>query len=159
LDSCRRRLFELDKPTKRKLTKTQNNKMQMKKLIVILISLILTTNLVAQDDLLKGVEENKPKTEKVIRAFKSTRVINAHSTEMLPKGNLDFRILHRFGPVKNGIKDFFGLDDAYMRMAFDYGLSDNLMIGAGRSTFRKEFDVFAKARVLQQINTATFPSP
>jgi hypothetical protein len=123
--------------------------MHIKRFIVLMLSLPCSLMVFAQDDMLKGIED-KPQTEKVTRAFKSTRVINAHSTEMLPKGNLDFRILHRFGPVKNGMKDFFGLDDAYMRMSFDYGLSDNLMIGVGRSSFRKEYDVFAKARLIQQ---------
>ena len=124
--------------------------MLIKRVISVMLSLVGSFALFGQDDMLKGIEENKPLTEKVTRAFKSTRVINAHSTEMLPKGNLDFRILHRFGPVKNGIKDLFGLDDAYMRMAFDYGLTDNFMVGVGRSTFRKEYDVFAKARLIQQ---------
>jgi hypothetical protein len=122
-----------------------------KKVMITFACLLFLTHVIAQDvDLLKGVEDTTPQTVKVTRAFKSTRVINSHSTEMLPKGTLDFRILHRFGPVKNGMKDFFGLDDAYMRMSFDYGITDNFMIGAGRSSFRKEYDLFGKVRMLQQ---------
>jgi hypothetical protein len=49
-------------------------------------------------------------------AFKSTRVINAHSLEMLRKGTLDTRILHRFGLVNNGIDQLFGPDQASMRL-------------------------------------------
>ena len=69
---------------------------------------------------------------------------------MIGKKNLDFRILHRFGLVNDGIKEMFGLDHARMRMGFDYGLGKNFTVGIGRSTLRKEFDLFAKARVLQQ---------
>jgi hypothetical protein len=128
-----------------------SNNFCTKTLIIFIACLFMAGGLFAQDvDLLKGIEDTTPKTVKVTRAFKSTRVINAHSTEMLPKGTLDFRILHRFGPVKNGMKDFFGLDDAYMRMSFDYGITDNFTIGGGRSSFRKEYDVFGKLRVLQQ---------
>lgn len=109
----------------------------------------------AQDEsMLKSIEDSLPTTEKVTGAFKSTRVINAHSTEMLAKGNLDFRILHRFGFVSAGVKQLFGLDAASMRLSFDYGITNNIMIGIGRSTFRKEIDAFIKGRILQQTKGA-----
>src|SRR5438105_12904534 len=124
----------------------------MKKILVtcVLLTLLLPVLVLAQESLLKGVEDSVPAWEKVSSSFKSTRVINGHSTEMLAKGNLDFRILHRFGRVNSGIKQWFGLDAAQMRIAFDYGITDNFMIGGGRSTYRKEFDGFAKWRVFQQ---------
>jgi hypothetical protein len=123
----------------------------MKQYFLFIICLFSRTALFAQEeDLLKGIEDKTPKSQKVSKTFKSTRVINAHSTETLGKGNLDFRILHRFDPINDGMKEFFGLDHAYMRMSFDYGLSDRVMIGAGRTTFRKEYDVFAKAKLMQQ---------
>jgi hypothetical protein len=83
-------------------------------------------------------------------AFKSSRVINGQSMELIGAGVLDFRILHRFGQVDQGSYDMFGLDQASMRMGFDYGVSRNLTIGIGRSTLRKEFDGFLKYRLLQQ---------
>lgn len=89
-------------------------------------------------------------TQKISGTFNSTRVINAHSTEMLVKGSMDVRILHRFGLINQGYKQFYGLDNATMRIGFDYGVTENLMIGIGRSTFRKELDAFAKFRILQQ---------
>jgi hypothetical protein len=106
------------------------------------------------ESLMTGLEDSTPVTQKVTGAFKSTRVINAHSIEMLAKGNLDFRILHRFGFVSDGIKQFFGLDQASMRMSFDYGITNNFTIGIGRSTFRKEIDMFAKTRIVQQTRGA-----
>ena len=122
----------------------------IKNLIAGIILITMLSPVMAQESLLKEIEDSVPVREKVTSAFKSTRVINAHSIEMLAKGNLDFRILHRFGPVNDGVKEWFGLDHASMRMSFDYGLTNNLMIGIGRSTFRKEIDYFAKARVFQQ---------
>lgn len=103
----------------------------------------------AQDDLLSllGEEESG---DKVINAFKSPRVINGHSMEMLGAGSLDFRILHRFGQLNQGFYNFFGLDNASMRMGFDYGLTPNLTLGIGRSTSRKELDGFLKYRLLWQ---------
>lgn len=102
-------------------------------------------------DLEKMLEQDaKPKKEYAKNAFKSTRVVMGHSMEMLGKGVLDFRILHRFGMIKDGISELFGLDQASMRMGFDYGITRNLTIGYGRSTFNKEYDGFVKYRLLHQ---------
>lgn len=121
------------------------------KLALLFLALFTGTSLFAQDeDLLKLVGDDKPKKEYVENAFKSSRVINGHSMEMIAKGNLDFRILHRFGLVNSGAKNFFGLDQASMRMGFDYGVSTNLTIGVGRSTLDKELDGFIKWRILRQ---------
>jgi Membrane bound beta barrel domain (DUF5777) len=126
----------------------------MKRTITTLTLLILITASKAQDSSLISSLEDNTSTQKITGTFKSTRVINAHSTEMLHKGDLDFRIMHRFGAVSTGIKELFGLDKASMRISFDYGISNNLMVGLGRSTLLKDFDVFAKARILQQAKGA-----
>jgi hypothetical protein len=129
----------------------------MRKLIVLGLSLIALSSsqtVFAQtdvSDLDKMMEEDsKPKKEFAKNAFKSSRVVNGHSMEMLGKGVLDFRILHRFGMIKDGYREFFGLDQASMRMGFDYGITKNLTIGYGRSTFQKELDGFVKYRILHQ---------
>lgn len=131
----------------------------MTKLITsIFLCSILFAQTVKAQSLLKGVEDSVPVKEKVTGAFKSTRVINAHSIEMLHKGNLDFRIMHRFDPISSGIKQLYGLDQARMRISFDYGISDNTTVGFGRSTFRKELDLFIKTRIIQQ-STGEKPVP
>src|SRR3954470_17043220 len=120
--------------------------------LLLLLFVFLTAKSFAQDtDLLKGVEDTTPKKEYVYNAFKSSRVIMTHSMEMLRPGVLDFRILHRFGRVNGGAYEFFGLDGpASVRLGLDYGVTDNLTVGIGRSTFNKELDGFAKYRVIHQ---------
>lgn len=118
--------------------------------ITFFLCSILFCMQVQAQSLLKEVEDSIPANQKVTSAFKSTRVINAHSIEMLHKGNLDFRIMHRFGFISSGVKQLYGLDNASMRISFDYGITDNTTIGFGRSTFRKELDLFLKTRLLQQ---------
>jgi hypothetical protein len=103
-----------------------------------------------EEDLLKSVATDSLQKAYVTSAFKSSRVINGHSMEFIGKGVLDFRILHRFGPVNQGIKELFGLDNASMRMGFDYGLGKNLTIGIGRTTLKKELDGFLKFRPVHQ---------
>ena len=82
--------------------------------------------------------------------FKSTRVISGHSIETIGKYNLDFRISHRFGYLNSGVENFFGLDNATMRIGLDYGVTNRLMIGIGRSNVKKELDGFVKYKLLRQ---------
>jgi hypothetical protein len=82
--------------------------------------------------------------------FKSTRIINLHSIEQAAGGVLDFRISHRFGFVNTGAYELFGLDGATMRLGLEYGITDWLMVGVGRSSFNKTLDGFAKAKILRQ---------
>lgn len=125
--------------------------MKVKNCISIAILCLFVMKVNAQEkNIMDELLDSSKQTQKISGAFKSTRVINAHSTEMLAKGNLDIRILHRFGLVDQGIKRMFGLDQASMRMGADYGITNNIMIGLGRSTFRQEFDAFVKVRILQQ---------
>ncbi len=113
----------------------------------------------AQDeDLLKLLGDEKPQKVRTKYAFKSPRVINGHSMEFLNPGTMDFRILHRFGEVNQGYKNFFGLDQASMRMGFDFGILQNLMVGIGRSTYKKEVDVFLKYAPIRQA-TGPWGSP
>jgi hypothetical protein len=130
----------------------------MKKIFFIpLLFCVLTSKGQETKSLLDDLED-KPAKEFVTGAFKSTRVINAHSIEMVAKGNLDVRILHRFGTIKNGLKDLFGLDFASMRMGFDYGITNNFTVGVGRSTSLKDLDFFGKYRFVQQSKGAnSFP--
>lgn len=123
----------------------------MKKLnyLFIIASLICISPVYSQD-LLSELGEEPEQTIKITNAFKSSKVISSHSMEMIPAGTLDYRILHRFGPVDQGFEEFFGLDQATMRMSFDYGITKNLMAGIGRSTFKKELDAFIKYRILWQ---------
>ena len=110
----------------------------------------------AQDDPFAVLEKNtKPTTTYATATFKATRVINGHSVETMKKKHLDFRIAHRFGSLFDpnsggGAYNYFGMDQATMRMSFEYGLTDNLMIGIGRSTTNKTFDYFAKMKLLKQ---------
>jgi len=82
--------------------------------------------------------------------FKSTRIVNGHSIENVGAGVLDFKILHRFGAINQGGYNFFGLDQATMRLGLDYGINSKLMIGIGRSTFEKQYDAFFKYRIIRQ---------
>lgn len=102
------------------------------------------------DDLLSLLGDDEPELEYVSAAFKSTRVINGHSLENTAHGVLDFRIGHRFGMLNGGVNEFFGLDQATIRLGLDYGITDRFMVGIGRSSFQKTLDGFVKYKILRQ---------
>lgn len=90
--------------------------------------------------------------------FSTTRNINSQSVETLKKKNLDFRVTHRFGDIagtNGGFHNWWGLDNSSdIRIAFEYGITDNLMIGLGRSKgagpVYEFIDGFVKYRILTQ---------
>lgn len=101
-------------------------------------------------DLLSLLGEEEQTTDYTIATFKSTRVINMHSVENVAAGHLDFRISHRFGTINSGAQNLWGLDQAYMRLGFEYGITDHLMAGFGRSNVNKEIDGFVKYKIFRQ---------
>lgn len=94
-------------------------------------------------------DEQVVRNEPVSATFKTTRIVNGQSVENVAAGVLDFRVCHRFGQLKD-VDNFFGLDNANTSIGFDYGVTDWLMVGINRSTYEKEFQGLAKARLLRQ---------
>ncbi|MFD2721984.1 DUF5777 family beta-barrel protein [Hymenobacter monticola] len=115
--------------------------------------LALATPARAQTDLLRDLEKqttDSTQQETVAATFKGTHIINAQSVETPGRGTLAFLIQHRFGTLNSGAYEFFGLDNAELRLSFEYGLSDRLAVGVGRSSQEKTFDGFLKYRALRQ---------
>ena len=116
----------------------------IKKTHTLLLSLLIVGHSFGQD---------------IQETFTSSRIINGHSVETLKARILQFRIEHRFGDfagANGGIQNMFGFDNvADVRFAFEYGVSDKLMLGFGRSKgtgapYRSLLDGFVKYRFLTQ---------
>lgn len=125
----------------------------MKKTVLLFTFLLFipTALLFAQDDLLKELEESTPKdTEYAFQTFKGTRLVNGQSVETKSKGTLEFIFAHRFGAVNDGYYEMFGLDQAHVRLGLEYGITDRLGIGIGRSSFDKIKDGFLRYKILKQ---------
>jgi len=77
--------------------------------------------------------------------FWATSLVTLPSVTAVPSGDLVFTIQHAFGPVSDGFKELFGLDrSANIRFGLDYGVSDRVSLGIGRSRFDKVYDMRAK---------------
>jgi lipopolysaccharide assembly outer membrane protein LptD (OstA) len=123
----------------------------MKKLLFLLFC---APPLFAQDDLLDMLEKEDAKKVTYTQAtFKGSRLINGQTIETIAKQHLNFWISHRFGAVNSGfINNFFGLDEARIRLGLEYGLTDDWLIGAGRSSIEKTYDVYSKYKIIKQSN-------
>lgn len=146
--------------------------MSLKTLLFVIIIFTFSAKIIAQDttniitkDTSKAVrqdttdfmselekENGSNKTVYTTATFRYTRVINGHSVENLRAHVLDVRISHRFGPINSGLYNFFGLDYSPFNVliGFDYGITDNFMVGVGHSAWQKTYDGFFKAKLLRQ---------
>ena len=141
----------------------------MIKKIIVCFTGLLSLNSFAQDDLLDLVKEdlkNEP-AKKVYATFKTTKIVNAQNIETVKKRNLDFRVTHRFGNIYNSnssnalneaAHSAFGLDNSTdIRTSFDYGITDEITIGIGRSKFKEMNDATIKWRFLTQRENNKIP--
>lgn len=117
--------------------------------LLLLVLLVPLSALAQDDDLLGSLDDDDSKeTTYTFGTFKGTRIINTFSTDLQPKNELQFIIMHRFGNVRNGINTLFGLDDASVRIGFEYGLNDRWAIGVGRANLT--YDLYSKYKLLRQ---------
>ena len=101
--------------------------------------------------------DTEPTVYPVTATFKDTRVINMQSNETPGAGVLHFVIAHRFGRINEGAYSLWGLDNASMRMGFDYGLTDRWTLGVGRSTFQKTYEASIKGKLFLQKSDNSVP--
>lgn len=135
--------------------------MVIKKLIFIGLSLAAAGRISAQDSTLlnmlnDSLSAHKGKTY-VTGTFKAEHIINAQTIESPASGNLNFVIQHRFGQLNSGAYNFFGLDNATLRLGLDYGITNDLSVGVGRSSYLKTFDGYVKYKLLKQTEGPQMP--
>ena len=129
----------------------------MKKILLILIPLsIWATKSFAQKpqkdtaSSLLSLIESDDEINYTKYSFKTDRIINLHSLENTAAGVMDFKISHRFSTIDEGIYNLFGIDQATIRIGFDFGLTDQLSVGVNRNSVKKAYDGFVKYKFLRQ---------
>ena len=124
----------------------------MKKNILFIAMFFVVNFAWAQDDLLDMLKDENTVSSPVLATFKGTKIITGQSNENIAKKHLNFLILHRFGELKDDAwyYSLLGIDEATVRIGFDYGISDKLMIGVGRSSKTKVYDFSVKYKIAQQ---------
>jgi LysM repeat protein len=107
----------------------------------------------AEPDLLSMVDDGaKKEKEFVPSTFKSTRNINFHTSEILGKRCLDFRISHRFGPLNSGANNAWGIDGpANLMLSLEYSHTGRWMVGVSRCIENKTAEAFFKWKIIRQV--------
>ncbi|MFY0698653.1 MAG: hypothetical protein JXR11_12420 [Balneola sp.] len=87
----------------------------------------------------------------VAETFLTKNIAGLGTVQLLGKGDLNSMIQHNFGDVRGGIDTFFGVDEgANVRIAFGYGLTDDLNIGIGRTSREDNIDFSIDYRIFHQ---------
>ncbi|MBA0883455.1 DUF5777 family beta-barrel protein [Flavobacterium undicola] len=135
---------------------------------IALVVMLPVFSLTAQENM-ESYLPSETTTEKdtipVYATFKSSRIINARSNELVHKGELELIVSHRFGDAgghNGGFKTFYGTDNASdIKVAFDYGLTDRLAIGVSRTkgatAIRQLFESNVKYKLLEQTEKDRIP--
>ncbi|MGV6845352.1 MAG: DUF5777 family beta-barrel protein, partial [Lutibacter sp.] len=121
----------------------------MKKYILLSLFFIVTKGF-SQDGLLDELNASVKVDNSVSSAFKALKIVNLESTKLAAKKDFYFIISHRFGSLKGGAKEFFGLDQSTIRFSFIYGFTKWLTLGFSRSSFQKTYDFTAKYKLKAQ---------
>ncbi len=103
-----------------------------------------------EEDDLMGMFDNEEVTNYTSATFKTTRLALGYSVENPAKQDLIFLISHHFGAVNTGAYEMFGLDQATIRIGFEYGITGRLTAGIGRSSYNKTYDSYLKYKLLRQ---------
>jgi len=106
---------------------------------------------------LERAEGKRPRFKKPV--FWGTRIINLPTPQALEKGEVLFRISHRYYPeVSNGYDSFYGLDGpAALFLSLGYGISEKIMITLGRSKLFQEVEFMLKWAFFEQGKQLNLP--
>lgn len=117
---------------------------------IILLLVFSQSILMYSQDSLKVQPKQSGKIIYAEETFKASRIILGQSIENPPNGVLTLLISHHFGALNGGFYNFFGLDQSSTRLGLEYGTTNWLAIGLGRSTYDKTWDGYLKFRILRQ---------
>ncbi|MGG7034546.1 MAG: DUF5777 family beta-barrel protein [Flavobacterium sp.] len=112
---------------------------------------MLSTVAFAQDDLLKELDDQKPKEKQLEKdTFKGLQIANMQSTKMAAKNEWYFVVSHRFGDLTLGFENFFGLDNAFTKIGGIYGINNWLTASVSRHTYNKIYEIGVKYKLANQ---------
>ena len=122
----------------------------MKRLLLLTACLLGTVYGYAQDDLLTELDSTQVSDTYATAAFKGLQIVTLQTTKMPAKKEFYFVVSHRFGTVKDGISEFFGLDMATTKIGGVYGITDGLAVSVSRHTMLKVYEAGIKYRLARQ---------
>ena len=103
------------------------------------------------DEEVQKIYINSRGLQRVGNTFESIWLIDNQTVLVPLKKTFEFDIQHRFGTIKNGYSDLWGMyAPSNIRMGFGYTPINNLMVGFGLTKDRMLWDVNAKYALLNE---------
>ncbi|WP_205729434.1 DUF5777 family beta-barrel protein [Flavobacterium alkalisoli] len=121
----------------------------MRNFFVTVLCLMGGFSAFAQDDLLAEIDTTATQGYDT-PAFKGLQIVTLQSTKTPAAKEAYFVVSHRFGTVKDGISEFFGLDMATTKIGGVYGITDWVSVSASRHTLLKVYEAAVKYRLANQ---------
>ncbi len=120
--------------------------------LLFILALFFSQSVYAQ------LERKRTVRDEPVEVFLTMSLVTMSTTSNLEKNNMNSTIMHNFGLVSGGISDFWGLDNgAAVRLGLDYGISDRLSVGIGRTSREDNVDLRFKYTLLQQMKSDKTP--
>jgi hypothetical protein len=132
---------------------TYNTKNWFVRPAMLMLCLFLLNGIILGQD--SSGNEQTPVAAKKIKPEKNTFGsiwIIDNQTVMVPiKGTLEMDIMHRFGTIKNGYKDFLGFfAPSNIRLGFEYVPINNLMVGFSITKANMTWEGYGKYAIIKQ---------
>ena len=107
------------------------------KLHFVIIFALCSANfcLAYEIELQKESDSSNQEKKYAPQAFTTLQIGNLQSTTMADKKDLHLVVAHRFGSIRGGIKELFGLDQANTKIQLLYGISNRLQLGVSRDSY------------------------
>ncbi|MEX2600557.1 MAG: DUF5777 family beta-barrel protein [Balneolaceae bacterium] len=133
--------------------------MNLHQLLIRIPILLVLALLIPAESLFAQLERRLAETDGPVElTFLAPRNINIQTVEGLARGELHLSILHNFGEVSTGIENFWGLDSgANVRISLEYGFSDHVSLGIGRTRVNKFVDLTGRIALLKQTKSNSVP--
>jgi hypothetical protein len=139
-------------------------KIMRKKIYLFFVSFVISGAIYAQNDQntpadrvqdsIKKAEGKKPVDE----VWGCTMLVDNQTSLIPTKGHLELLIQHRFSNLENGIHDLFGLYGASnIRIAMQYSIIDQLMVGFSTEKDNKYQEFYAKGNIMEQSQNGCRP--
>lgn len=123
--------------------------------LVLLASAQLSQAQEVNPDSVQAIYIHSRGLQRVGNTFESVWLIDNQTVLVPLRRTFEFDILHRFGVVNNGYRDFFGIyAPSNIRIGFSYTPFHNVMVGLGFTKDRLLWDASLKYALLKERNGA-----
>lgn len=145
------------------MKKYLNKWMPLRKVALGMLFLFMSGFMMGQEVDKKDSANKEPATKTARRkpvknTFENIWLIDNQTVLVPIKGTFQMDIMHRFGTINNGYKDFYGMfASSNIRLGFNYVPIDKLLIGLSITKANMTWEGYAKYAIIKQTQEGDTP--